>query len=133
MHLVKDQVVLGDANSQSDACALVEEFLRARGREALPSAVVAVNDAAALGAMECLLTRGVRIPDEVSIIGYDDIYLAPFLRVPLTTVHQSKYKMGEIAASGLLERIGRQANGQAHHFLIKPRLIVRESCKERKP
>jgi LacI family transcriptional regulator len=130
---LEDQVVLRDANSQSDACGLVTEFVRAHGRQALPSAIVAVNDAAALGAMECLLTAGVRIPQEVSIIGYDDIYLAPFLRVPLTTVHQSKYKMGEIAASGLVEGIDRKADGQAHHFLIKPRLIVRESCQEHKP
>jgi len=126
-------VVLRDANSRTDACALITEFLRARGREALPSAIVAVNDAAALGAMECLLTAGVRIPEEVSIIGYDAIYLAPFLRVPLPTVHQSKYKMGEIAASGLLERIGRTSNGQCPHVLIRPRLIVRESCREIKP
>jgi DNA-binding LacI/PurR family transcriptional regulator len=53
--------------------------------------------------------------------------------VPLTTVHQSKYKMGEIAASGLLEFINRKRNGQAHHFLIKPRLIVRDSCQEYQP
>lgn len=127
---LEDQVVLRDCNSQADACALVTAFLGEHGRERLPSAIVAVNDAAALGAMQCLLTAGVRVPEEVSIIGYDDIYLAPFLRVPLTTVHQSKYKMGEIAASGLLDRIHRQDDGQAHHFLIKPRLIVRESCKE---
>jgi LacI family transcriptional regulator len=130
---LEDQVVLRDATSLADARALLAEFIRARGREALPTAIVAVNDAAALGAMECLLTEGLRIPEQISIIGYDDIYLAPFLRVPLTTVHQSKYKMGEIAASGLIERINRKRNGQAHHFLIKPRLIVRDSCKEHQP
>jgi DNA-binding LacI/PurR family transcriptional regulator len=81
--------------------------------------------------MECLFEHGVRIPEEVSIIGYDDIYFASLTRVPLTTVHQSKFRMGEIAARGLLEII--KAGGpppEGHHFLIHPKLVVRESCRD---
>jgi LacI family transcriptional regulator len=127
---LEEQVILGDAESRQDGCELLTRFLREQGADALPSALVAVNDAVAIGAMECLLEQRVRIPEDVSVIGYDDIYIAGLLRVPLTTVHQSKFKMGEIAASGLIDRINHADDGQAHHFLIKPRLIVRDSCQE---
>ncbi len=127
---VADQVVLEEAASRKDGYDLVSAFLRDRGTAALPSAVVAVNDSVAIGALEALLERGARIPQEVSVIGYDDIYLAGLLRVPLTTIHQSKFRMGEIAATGLIDRIARGEDGQGHHFLIRPRLIVRESCAE---
>jgi len=128
---LSDQILLGDAAFREDGYRLVGEFIRERGVAALPSAIVAVNDTTAIGAMECLFEHGVRIPQDVSIIGYDDIYLAPITRVPLTTVHQSKFRMGEIAARGLLEMLQRgQAPEEGHHFLIHPKLVVRESCQE---
>jgi LacI family transcriptional regulator len=96
----------------------------------MPSAVVATNDLVAIGVMESLFAHGIPVPDEVSIIGYDDIYIAGMLRVPLTTVHQAKYRMGQIAATGLTHILdGRQPAG-GQQFLIKPKLIIRESCKE---
>jgi LacI family transcriptional regulator len=127
---LESQVVLGETDSRRDGYELVKSFLGERGARALPTALVAVNDSVAIGAMECLLERQVRIPSDVSLIGYDDIYLAGLLRVPLTTVHQSKFKMGEIAATGLIDRINHADEGQAHRFLIEPRLIVRDSCGE---
>ena len=110
----------------------MDGFLQGNGH-AMPSAVVAANDLVAIGAMESLFAHGIRVPEEVSIIGYDDIYIAGMLRVPLTTVHQAKYRMGQIAATGLLHILdGRQPAG-GQQFLIKPRLIIRESCKEPVP
>ncbi len=128
---LSDQVLLGEAANRKDGYRLVETFLQREGPKALPSAIVAVNDAVAIGAMECLLDRGLRIPEDVSIIGYDDIYLASLTRVPLTTIHQSKFRMGEIAAKGLLNILEKKGEGsEGHQFLIHPRLVVRESCQE---
>jgi DNA-binding LacI/PurR family transcriptional regulator len=63
-------------------------------------------------------------------MGYDDIYMASFIRVPLTTVHQAKFRMGQIAATGLLAALdGSEASG-GRQFLIKPKLVIRDSCKE---
>ena len=128
---VSDQVLLGDAAFREDGYNLIQRYIRDHGVESMPSAIVAVNDTTAIGAMDCLLEHGMRIPEDVSIIGYDDIYLASLTRVPLTTVHQSKFRMGGIAAKGLLEII-RNPDGapEAHHFLIHPKLVVRESCRE---
>ena len=125
-----DQVILDDAATRLEGGILVDGFLAKNGRRAMPSAVLATNDMVAVGALESLFSHGIRVPEEVSIIGYDDVYIAGMLRVPLTTVHQAKYRMGQIAATGLLHILdGRQKQG-GQQFLIKPRLIIRESCKE---
>ncbi len=125
-----DQVVLDGAVSRQDGAELVAGFLRRGGSRPLPTAVVACNDMVAIGAMESLLQRGIRVPEDVSVIGYDDIYMDTFLRVPLTTVHQAKFRMGQIAASGLLAALdGTEAPG-GRQFLIKPRLVIRQSCGE---
>jgi DNA-binding LacI/PurR family transcriptional regulator len=125
-----DQVVLGDATSRQDGSRLVSEFVHVNGAKELPSAIIAVNDTVALGAMESLFEHGIRVPDDVSIIGYDDIYIASFIRVPLTTVHQAKFRMGQIAATGLLHMLDGRQEPRGQQFLIKPRMVVRESCRE---
>ena len=85
---------------------------------------------AAMDPLALALTREAEQRRAAAIIGYDDVYIAGMLRVPLTTVHQAKYRMGQIAATGLVHILdGRQPAGGAQ-FLIKPRLIIRESCKE---
>jgi LacI family transcriptional regulator len=125
-----DQVILDGAATRQDGRLLVDKFVTANGRDNMPSAVVAANDLVAIGVLESLFALGIRVPQEVSIIGYDDIYIAGLLRVPLTTVHQAKYRMGQIAAAGLLEMLdGRQEPG-GRQVLIAPKLVIRESCKE---
>jgi len=125
---IKDQVIIGDVRSRIEGYEAVDRFIRTSGKDALPTAVIAVNDAVAIGAMEALFENEVRVPEDVSIIGYDDIYIAGLVRVPLTTIHQSKFRMGEIAASQLIDKIERKEHGIARQFLVKPKLIVRKSC-----
>ncbi len=91
------------------------------------SGVVAANDLMAIGAMEALRTAGRRIPDEVAIVGFDDISFASLVSPPLTTVAQPKYQMGRIAMDRLLELMnGAAARGQ--QIILTPELVVRESC-----
>jgi len=127
---LSDQVVLGDARSIIDGHRIIKNFIKKNGKQSLPSAIITVNDAVAIGAMEALLESRINVPDDVSIIGYDDINIAALVRVPLTTVHQSKFKMGEIAATQLIDKIERMEEGIARQFLVKPKLIIRKSCKE---
>ncbi len=69
------------------------------------TAVFAVNDLTALGAMECLQQRGHRVPDDVSVAGFDDIYLARYASPPLTTVRLPAYEMGAAATDLLISAI----------------------------
>lgn len=66
------------------------------------TAVTAINDLVALGAMECLARHGVRVPDDVSVVGFDDNYLAPYATPPLTTIRMPSYAMGMAAVTALV-------------------------------
>ena len=127
---LSDQIILKDVRSMIEGYEIVSSFIKMNGTAACPSAVFAVNDAVAIGAMESFFAHGLRIPDDISIIGYDDINFSSLVKVPLTTVHQSKYRMGETAALQLVELIEKKEAGITRHMLVKPRLVIRESCRE---
>lgn len=88
------------------------------------TAVMCVNDMLALGALLELRARGVRVPDQMALVGYDDADFAPALDPPLTTVHQPAFMMGETAAKLLLEETDKRSG---MHVGYEPRLMVRGS------
>ncbi len=91
-----------------------------------PTAIFAYNDMMAIGVLKALKEAGLRIPEDISLIGYDDIIYSQFLEVPLTTVRQKTRELGEGAASVLLQRI---ANPQTplKRVILQPELVVRQS------
>ena len=91
-------------------------------------AVFAANDPAAIGAMKALWEAGVRIPDDVAVVGAGDVAHGDLLRVPLTTVSWSKEDLGGKAAELLLDQMGPHPDGPFRRLVIPPRLVVRESC-----
>ena len=95
-------------------------------RENLSPRIFAYNDISAIGAIRALQEQGLRVPQDVSVMGFDDIPGAAFHTPSLTTVHQPLNRMGEVAAQSLLERI----EGKKEYPLeiaIEPELVVRES------
>ncbi|MEO3749597.1 LacI family DNA-binding transcriptional regulator [Streptomyces sp. B6B3] len=92
-----------------------------------PDAVFAGNDLMATGALRALRARGLRVPEDVAVVGYDDLDPASWAEPALTTVRQDVQRMGELMAALLLRRLGR-APGPAPASVITPaRLIVRDS------
>jgi LacI family transcriptional regulator len=89
-------------------------------------AVFAANDPAAIGAMKAVWEAGLRVPDDIAIVGAGDIALSDLLRVPLTTVAWSRQEQGRQAAELLLNGLDRQSDAP-QRIVIPPRLIVRES------
>jgi len=70
-----------------------------------PTAIQAVSDLVAIGCAETLFAQGFKIPEDVSIVGFGNILVAEFYRVPLTTVSQPKYRLGMIAVETLMSLI----------------------------
>ena len=92
------------------------------------SALFAFNDISAIGAIRALREAGRRIPEDVSVVGFDDIQSAAFQNPGLTTVRQPLRHMGVIAAETLLRRIAAPAKSPyPKSITIEPELIVRES------
>ena len=91
----------------------------------LPQAIFASNDLSAIGCMEALRECGVRIPDDVSIIGCDDILLCGFVTPNLTTIRTGSQKVGTKAAEEVLRLIA-SSEGQTIH--LTGNIIVRHSC-----
>jgi DNA-binding LacI/PurR family transcriptional regulator len=91
---------------------------------ALPTAVFVANDFAALGALEALDAAGLRVPQDVSVVGYDDITSSNSSRVALTTVAQPSVEMGQTAVKLLIERV-KAGRTKARHIVLVPRLVVR--------
>jgi len=91
-----------------------------------PHAVFASNDAMAVGAYQALYQRGLRVPDDVAVIGYDDIQLAQYMMPPLTTIHQPKDSLGELAVDALLHRL-QDPEAEPQILVLTPELVVRQS------
>ena len=92
----------------------------------LPTAVVCANDLLALGVLRVLERHGLRVPDDLALVGYDDVDFARSLSVPLTTVRQDKYLLGRQAAELLLDELGEE-NHEHSEVLLTPELVVRAS------
>ncbi|HJW23142.1 MAG TPA: LacI family DNA-binding transcriptional regulator [Candidatus Limnocylindrales bacterium] len=102
-------------------------FQRAWAFGLRPSAVLAMSDAMAIGSMRAARQLGLRIPDDVSIVGFDDIDLAALVDPALTTVHQPIRQKGIDAVRLLLTEMELRAGNQPEHLRLETRLIVRGS------
>jgi DNA-binding LacI/PurR family transcriptional regulator len=92
-----------------------------------PDAVFCFNDLLALGAMHSLREAGWRIPDDVAVIGVDDLEESRFVTPSLTTIAADKERIGELAVSFLLGRIDGTRTGPPERVEVPFRLIVRQS------
>ena len=93
-----------------------------------PTALFCTNNLMTVGALQALQERKVRIPDDLSLVGYDDMEWWTLTHPPLTTVGQPVYDLGREAMRLLLERIGREKARRPQRVVLKPELILRDSC-----
>jgi LacI family transcriptional regulator len=85
----------------------------------------------AFGVIRALMDAGRRIPEDVSVMGFDNVELASIVHPPLTTIHQPKYEIGQAAVETLLEMAKGEHQGPVHR-LFEVKLVERQSCLERK-
>lgn len=95
-------------------------------RASPPTALFATSDLIALGALDALAEEGAAIPDDISLLSFDDFDFAPHLRSPLTVVRQPKEMMGEVAVKLLMEQLRGEGHA-ARQIVLKPSLVVRTS------
>ncbi|GLI26227.1 LacI family transcriptional regulator [Agromyces rhizosphaerae] len=103
------------------------EELADRAPEDRPDGIVTSNDHLAIGVLHGLVSRGVRVPEDVAVVGYDDIEFAAIATVPLTSVRQPSREMGRTAAELLLALISGEGDDVPRHVVYQPELMVRAS------
>ncbi|WP_433329748.1 LacI family DNA-binding transcriptional regulator [Spirillospora sp. CA-294931] len=94
----------------------------------VPTGVFCANDLLAIGVINELIRLGVRVPDDIAVIGYDDIELATSAAVPLTTIRQPRRELGWEAAELALAEIAEGDSHQHRQVVLTPELVVRESA-----
>ncbi len=92
------------------------------------TAVFAINDQAAMGAIRALKAKGLQIPGDVSVAGFDDISWAEYADPPLTTVRVPRQEMGRLAAEMVIQILNAPGTAAVRRLLIQPELVVRSSC-----
>ncbi|GAM70832.1 purine nucleotide synthesis repressor [Vibrio sp. JCM 19236] len=117
-----------EGNFECDTAVEAADKLAAMPIETRPTSVFCFNDIMALGLISRLQQHNLKVPEDISVIGYDNIDLAAYFAPPLTTIHQPKRRVGKTAFEILLERI----NDKEHDrrvFEMQPELISRDSVK----
>jgi LacI family transcriptional regulator len=96
-----------------------------------PDAIVAINDEIALGAMRACIECGVRVPEDVGIIGFDNLLIDAYLPISLTSIQQPKFEMGSEAATWIIGVRNGLVDGKILEKQLQPRLVVRESTRRK--
>lgn len=114
-------VVRGDGKPEAALCAMNELLALSDP----PTAVCCYNDMSALGAMRSIRMHGLRVPEDISVAGFDDLFVASYTDPPLTTVRQPMRRMGQMAMEHLIKLMSGQES--VVRIKVKPELIVRQS------
>jgi DNA-binding LacI/PurR family transcriptional regulator len=105
------------------------EFFKNRNSQDYPTAIVCFNDQQALGVMMALKELNIKVPDDISIVGNDDIYYAFIYPVPLTTIHAPQMEIGRKAAEILINNIESPSLVKTERIVLETEFIVRESTR----
>ena len=97
----------------------------------LPEAVFCANDEMAWGCIRALTEAGIKVPDQVSIMGFDDNTLAPYYNPSLTTIHSPVTELGNVSATELLRLLQYDGPAEGKIYRLSPGLVTRDSCKLR--
>lgn len=125
---VEDNWVI-EANFECDGGVdAFNQLFEQHGKEGLPTAIFACNDMMAMGIINAANKLGLSVPQDISIIGYDDVYISNFMVPPLTTIHQPKYRLGKTAVDTLLQRIENRVQ-EPDIVQLEPTLVIRDSVK----
>lgn len=126
IELRKDLVLRSPDTEESDdnvGYDLMQTLLRRRFR---PNGVFCHNDVVAIGAVKATLDAGLSIPRDIAFVGYDNVKYSKFLQIPLTSVDQSTFELGETAAHLAFDLAAKRID-KPKEILLAPRLVVRES------
>jgi len=126
---VPGRYVVPGGHGDEAGCEGMRRLLRLRP---VPDGVFCFSDPVAIGAIKAILAAGLKVPDDISVVGAGNVHYSDLLAVPLTTVDQGTCQMGSRAAELLMERILLKRSARPKKILISPKLVERESTRRAK-
>lgn len=117
----------GDFN-QEYAYVNTDELLKAKNK---PDAIFAMSDRLAIGAMTCIKKHGLRIPEDIGLIGFNNEPITGLLSPSISTIDQPAFEMGKTATRLFIEMVNKGQTNEAHTIILKPKLIIRESTQRK--
>jgi LacI family transcriptional regulator, galactose operon repressor len=125
---VEDRYVKQGDFSQTSGYDPVKEMLDSGD---YPRGIFAANDLLAVGAIEAVKSAGMKVPEDIAVVGFDDIAIASLQEIQLSTINQPKYQMGKLALEILVEIIRKGEDGTpTRKVMLEPELIVRRSSEQ---
>jgi LacI family transcriptional regulator, galactose operon repressor len=121
---VAPRYVVGARYVDSSGYSAMRKLLQA---DPIPDGVFCYNDPVAIGAIRAICEAGLRIPQDIKVVGAGNVHYSDVLAVPLTTVDQGTVQTGKQAAELLMEQIGAKRRPRPRKILIAPKLVVRQS------
>jgi LacI family purine nucleotide synthesis repressor len=97
----------------------------------LPEAIFCANDEMAFGTIRALTEAGLKVPEDVCVIGFDDILLSSYYNPPLTTIHSPVIELGNQCSAELLRLMGLAETGRGTVTRLSPSMVIRDTCKVR--
>ena len=93
-----------------------------------PTAIFSHDDNMALAAREAILEMGLKIPEDIALVGFDDIRTTSLTGIELTTISQKKYEMGELGVKILVENLEKEVPPMVNQLVLKAQMVIRKSC-----
>jgi LacI family transcriptional regulator len=134
------KAALTHAGLNKDSCIVVENcidcncgktaFQKLRTDSSMPTAVISYSDNVAAGFIAAAIEAGVKVPEEISVVGIDNLPVAEMLAPALTTISQPKTEQGSTATDLLLKMINGEKLSRENSVVFEPSLVIRKSCKE---
>jgi len=109
-----------------DIASIIKYLLN--GQENI-TAIFGGNDYLAIKSIEAITDNGFKVPDDISVIGYDNITISSMIKVPLTTIRQPKYLLGKLATEQLLGILENRSDKEVRRVILRPELVIRQSCR----
>ncbi|MFN6991859.1 MAG: LacI family DNA-binding transcriptional regulator [Fervidobacterium sp.] len=132
MHDLKleiDQKFIFDGDfTEESGYKIIRDFIRKNRKKDFPTALFCANDEMAIGALKALKEESIDVPNDISLVGFDDIELSSYVNPTLTTVRRPMYQLGSIAAHMLLSMLNERAEGLSN-VVLDVELIIRESTR----
>ncbi len=125
---VDNEYIIGESFGEENGYIETKLLLK---RKNVPTAIFAVSNLISLGALRALKEEKYMVPDDISVISFDDQPYSQFLSTPMTTVTQQSFQIGQIAAKMIIDQIASKGNIEQRSILLPTRIILRGSVKSR--